>query len=172
MYQLNKQHRSPKTSNNNNKSRTRIQHGGYSCSYHQRKSVNAVDLRNTLYSISTSKICSATTKQILNSQMLRQWSKLVSCTVPSLLPCRDQVAMPRAICSFCAQHTQLLPKGHHLLIHWFSQTGKKSSTTVQVLEAHLGKDAFVWICFFHRAPTLVDFALIYLASYKLHGKTE
>lgn len=57
-------------------------------------------------------------------------------------------------------------------VHWFFQTGRKCSPTVQVLETHLGKDAFVWICFLHRAHEFVGFTLIYLASYKLIGKTE
>lgn len=57
-------------------------------------------------------------------------------------------------------------------VHWFLQTDRKYSPTVQVLEMHLGKDAFVWICFFHTAREFVGFTLTYLASYKLSGKTE
>lgn len=49
-------------------------------------------------------------------------------------------------------------------VHWFLQTGRKCSPTVQVLQTHLGKDAFVWICFLHTAHEFVGFTLIYLAS--------
>lgn len=91
MYQLNKQHRSPKTPN---KKRARIQHDGSSCSYRHGGAVNNADLRNTLHSISTSKKFLSHCKANIKSPKAKVMSKLVSCIVPSLLVCTGQVAIP------------------------------------------------------------------------------